>query len=79
MKHHASPRFWHCYRELPAAIQPLADRCYERLREDPETGHRLAQQGRRRVLAEFDAAKNAAAQLSRFARFSATASRGAAS
>ncbi len=35
MKHHATPRFWRCYRDLPPRIQRLADRCYERLREDP--------------------------------------------
>lgn len=64
---------------VPPADERALAGALERLREDPETGHRLAQQGRRRVLAEFDAAKNAAAQLSRFARFSATASRGAAS
>jgi hypothetical protein len=35
VKHRASPRFWHCYRQLPEEIQQLADRCYETLRQDP--------------------------------------------
>jgi hypothetical protein len=35
MKHRASPRFWHCYRQLPEDIQRLADRGYEQLVADP--------------------------------------------
>ncbi len=35
MKHRANPRFWNCYRQLPADVQRLADRCYDILREDP--------------------------------------------
>ena len=35
MKHRASPRFWNCYRALPAEIQQLADRNYETLCHDP--------------------------------------------
>lgn len=31
MKHRATPRFWHCYRALPAEVQHLADRGYELL------------------------------------------------
>ena len=34
MNHRATPRFWACYRGLPAEIQQLADRCYELLRQD---------------------------------------------
>ena len=34
MKHHASPRFWRCYRQLPADIQRLADDSYQLLRHD---------------------------------------------
>ena len=35
MRHRASPRFWRCYRELPAPVQRLADECYDRLRDNP--------------------------------------------
>ena len=35
MKHRATPRFWNCYRALPAEIQQLADRNYETLCHDP--------------------------------------------
>ena len=35
MKHRASPRFWRCYRELPEQVQRLADKCYDRLRDNP--------------------------------------------
>jgi hypothetical protein len=35
MIHRASPRFWECYRRLPANIQELADRCYALLCSDP--------------------------------------------
>jgi hypothetical protein len=34
MTHRATPRFWACYRRLPADIQQLADRCYELLVHD---------------------------------------------
>ncbi len=34
MKHRATPDFWYHYRELPVEIQELADRCYERLKQD---------------------------------------------
>ena len=34
MKHLATPDFWYHYRELPVEIQELADRCYERLKQD---------------------------------------------
>ncbi len=35
MKHRATPRFWNCYRALPAEVQQLADRSYELLCLDP--------------------------------------------
>lgn len=35
MKHYASPAFWQCYRSLPQEVRELADRAYERLKEDP--------------------------------------------
>lgn len=35
MKHFALPRFWRSYRELPPAIQKLADKNYALLRSDP--------------------------------------------
>jgi hypothetical protein len=35
VNHRASPRFWNCYRLLPADVQRLADSCYELLRRDP--------------------------------------------
>ncbi|HWE37263.1 MAG TPA: hypothetical protein VG406_11910 [Isosphaeraceae bacterium] len=35
MNHRATPRFWECYRRLPAEVRRLADECYERLRRDP--------------------------------------------
>jgi hypothetical protein len=34
MKYRASPRFWHCYRQLPEEIQRIADRSYELLCAD---------------------------------------------
>jgi hypothetical protein len=37
MKHFASPSFWERYRNLPSAVQDLADRSYELLKENP--GH----------------------------------------
>lgn len=36
MKHCATPDFWYHYRQLPTEIQELADRCYERLKQDPQ-------------------------------------------
>jgi hypothetical protein len=35
MNHRATPRFWSCYRALPAEVQQLADRGYELLCGDP--------------------------------------------
>ena len=35
MTHHATPRFWRCYRELPEEIRDLADRKYALLETDP--------------------------------------------
>jgi len=35
MNHRATPRFWACYRRLPADVQELADRCYAMLLQDP--------------------------------------------
>ncbi len=35
MNHHASPRFWRCYRGLPEGIRRLADRNYTLLKTDP--------------------------------------------
>jgi hypothetical protein len=34
MNHRATPRFWACYRRLPAEVQQLADRCYQSLLEN---------------------------------------------
>ena len=34
MKHRATPRFWHCYRQLPEDVQRLAGRSYELLCSD---------------------------------------------
>jgi hypothetical protein len=36
--HHANPRFWRCYRALPAEIRELADRNYEILKANPNHG-----------------------------------------
>jgi hypothetical protein len=36
VRHRASSRFWECYYALPEEVQRLADRCYERLRQDPQ-------------------------------------------
>jgi hypothetical protein len=36
VKHHASRRFWRCYRQLPKEIQRLADESYDLLRENPQ-------------------------------------------
>ena len=38
MTHHANPRFWRCYRALPAEIRELADRNYEILKTNPNHG-----------------------------------------
>ncbi len=35
MRHLATPRFWACYKALPAEVQRLADRSYAILRDDP--------------------------------------------
>lgn len=35
MNHFALPHFWRSYRELPPAIQKLADKNYALLRSDP--------------------------------------------
>lgn len=35
MTHHASPRFWRCYRGVPKEIRELADRNYGLLKADP--------------------------------------------
>ena len=34
MKYRATPDFWYHYRQLPEEVQELADRCYERLKQD---------------------------------------------
>ena len=33
--HKTTPRFWDCYQRLPPVIQKLADKQFERLKEDP--------------------------------------------
>ena len=33
--HKTTPRFWECYQRLPPAVQKLADKQFERLKEDP--------------------------------------------
>ena len=35
MNHRATPRFWGCYRCLPAEVRRLADACHALLRQDP--------------------------------------------
>jgi hypothetical protein len=35
VKHFASPRFWHHYNQLPEAVQRLADKNYELLKQNP--------------------------------------------
>ena len=35
MIHHASSRFWRCYRGLPKEVRELADRSYQFLKTDP--------------------------------------------
>jgi hypothetical protein len=34
VKHFAAPEFWQAYDQLPAAIQSLADRNFDRLKQD---------------------------------------------
>lgn len=36
MRYRATTAFWECYNALPSQVQRLADRCYERLKEDPQ-------------------------------------------
>jgi hypothetical protein len=36
VRHHATPRFWSCYRQLSDDVQRLADKSYELLRTDPQ-------------------------------------------
>lgn len=36
MKHFASPSFWESYKELPQAIQEVADKNFELLKVDPK-------------------------------------------
>jgi hypothetical protein len=36
LKHLATPRFWACYRALPAPVQKLADEKYALLKADPQ-------------------------------------------
>jgi hypothetical protein len=36
MKHFASPKFWTCYRNLPASVRELADKNFELLKADPK-------------------------------------------
>ena len=36
MKHTASPEFWSCYRDLPEAVQALADKNFALLKTDPQ-------------------------------------------
>ena len=33
--HKTTPRFWECYQRLPTNIQKLADKQFERLKEEP--------------------------------------------
>ncbi len=35
MKHLTLPRFWQCYRQLPSAVQELANKNYALLEVDP--------------------------------------------
>ncbi|MEX4009242.1 type II toxin-antitoxin system RelE family toxin [Neoaquamicrobium sediminum] len=35
MNHFATADFWDCYQRLPAAVQRIADRNFERLKADP--------------------------------------------
>jgi len=35
LNHHATPEFWQLYRQLPAEVSELADRCFERMNANP--------------------------------------------
>jgi len=35
LRHFSSPRFWAFYRELPAEIRDLADKCFSILKQNP--------------------------------------------
>jgi hypothetical protein len=35
LNHHATPDFWQLYRQLPAEVCELADRCFERMNANP--------------------------------------------
>ena len=35
MRHHATPDFWACYRDLPPDVQSLADKSFVLLRDNP--------------------------------------------
>jgi hypothetical protein len=35
LNHHATPEFWQLYRQLPAEVRDLADRCFERMKANP--------------------------------------------
>jgi hypothetical protein len=35
LKHLASPKFWRCYRALPAVVQELADKNFDLLKTNP--------------------------------------------
>lgn len=35
MKHKATSDFWYHYRQLPKHIQNLADKCFNKLKQDP--------------------------------------------
>lgn len=58
---------------VPPADHEALARALARVRKDPEAAYRTARSGRQRVMAEFDLAANVEAQLSQFARFSASA------
>jgi hypothetical protein len=36
MNHFATPDFWHCYRQLPEAIQELVDKSFALLQQNPQ-------------------------------------------
>ncbi len=36
MKHSATPQFWRCYHQLPAAVRTLADKNFQLLKVDPK-------------------------------------------
>ncbi len=35
MNHHTTEAFWHCYRNLPSAVQRVADRNFRLLKANP--------------------------------------------